>query len=70
MERYLQRYMRPDLLRDAGVDAFVSWAATFGQTVTEMEMAPAGGGHFRQKSRLAKFQNVPEMLRMWQAFAT
>jgi hypothetical protein len=65
----MQRYLRPDLLRDAGVEAFDSWAATFGQTVTEMEMAPAGGGAFRQKTRFAKFQNVPEMLRMWQAFA-
>ncbi|HEY5116330.1 MAG TPA: hypothetical protein VIJ00_12470, partial [Nakamurella sp.] len=65
----MQRFLRPDLLRDAGVDVFDSWAATFGQTVTEMEMAPAGGGNFRQKTRFAKFQNVPEMLRMWQAFA-
>ena len=65
----MQRYLRPDLLRDAGVAEFDSWAATFGQTVTEMEMAPAGGGSFRQKTRFAKFQNVPEMLRMWQSFA-
>ena len=65
----MQRFLRPDLLRDASVDVFDSWAATFGQTVTEMEMAPAGGGNFRQKTRFARFQNVPEMLRMWQAFA-
>ncbi|MBG6214498.1 hypothetical protein RCH23_002269 [Cryobacterium sp. CAN_C3] len=32
-------------------------------------MAPTGGGSFRLKTRFAKFQNVPEMLRMWHVFA-
>ena len=36
----MQRYLRPDLLRQAGVEDFDAWAATFGQTVTEIEMAP------------------------------
>ncbi|KRE28263.1 helicase [Agromyces sp. Soil535] len=65
----MQRYLRPDLLEDAGVLAFDAWAATFGKTVTEMEMAPAAGGRFRMKTRFASFQNVPEMLRMWHVFA-
>ncbi len=63
----MQRYLRPDLLAAAGVTSFDGWAATFGSVVTEMEMGPAGG--FRLKSRFARFQNVPEMLRMWQVFA-
>lgn len=63
----MQRYLRPDLLRAAGVEHFDSWAATFGSTVTDIEMGPAGG--FRAKTRFAKFQNVPEMLRMWHVFA-
>ena len=63
----MQRYLRPDLLRAAGVTSFDGWAATFGTQVTEMEMGPAGG--FRLKTRFAKFQNVPEMLRMWHVFA-
>jgi N12 class adenine-specific DNA methylase len=42
---------------------------TFGQTVTEIEMAPTGGGSYRLTTRFARFQNVPEMLRMWQVFA-
>ena len=45
------------------------WAATFGQTVTEIEMAPTGGGNYRINTRFARFQNVPEMLRMWHVFA-
>ncbi|OJX65524.1 MAG: helicase [Micrococcales bacterium 73-13] len=64
----MQRYLRPDLLEEAGVLPFDAWAATFGQTVTEVEMAPAGGGSFRVKTRFAKFQNVPEMLRLWRVF--
>lgn len=65
----MQKYMRPDLLKDAGIGSFDAWAATFGQTVTEMEMAPTGDGNFRLKTRFARFQNVPEMLRMWRVFA-
>ena len=48
---------------------FDSWAATFGQTVSQVELAPEGGNSFRVKSRFARFRNVPEMLRMWHVFA-
>jgi len=65
----MQRYLRPDLLLAAGVEHFDAWAATFGQTVTEMEMAPTGDGNYRLNTRFARFQNVPEMLRMWHVFA-
>ena len=65
----MQRYLRPDLLAEAGVLDFDAWAATFGQTVTEIEMAPSGGGNYRLQTRFARFQNVPEMLRMWHVFA-
>lgn len=63
----MQRYLRPDQLQHAGITAFDSWAATFGETVSALEMGPSGG--FRMKTRFAKFQNVPEMLRMWHVFA-
>jgi N12 class adenine-specific DNA methylase len=65
----MQRYLRPDLLADAGIEVFDSWAATFGQVVTQVELAPEGGDSFRLKSRFARFRNVPEMLRMWHVFA-
>ena len=65
----MQRYLRPDLLEAAGIDVFDSWAATFGQVVTQVELAPEGGDSFRVKSRFARFRNVPEMLRMWHVFA-
>ena len=65
----MQRYLRPDLLENAGIGSFDAWAATFGQTVTQMEMAPTGNNSFRMKTRFAKFSNVPEMLKMWSIFA-
>ena len=64
----MQRYLRPDLLDTAGVGAFDAWAATFGTTVTQMEMSPSGTG-WRLKTRFAQFVNVPELLRMWSTFA-
>ncbi len=65
----MQHYLRPDLLEAAGITDFDSWAATFGQTVTQIEMAPEGGDSFRQKTRFARFTNVPEMLRRWHVSA-
>lgn len=63
----MQKYLRPDILASAGVGSFDAWAATFGETVSEIEMGPAGD--FRMKARFSRFQNVPEMMRMWAAFA-
>lgn len=65
----MQRYLRPDLMEKAGINDFDTWAATFGQVVTEMEMTVAGGDSFKMKERFAKFQNVPELLKMFHTFA-
>ncbi len=65
----MQRYLRPDLLKSAGIHDFNTWAATFGQVVEEMELSVAGGDRFKLKSRFAKFQNVPELLKMFHTFA-
>lgn len=65
----MQRYLRPDLLANATIHHFDQWAATFGERVTALEMAPTGGGSYRIKTRFAHFRNVPDMLRMWQMFA-
>ncbi|MEV0287875.1 helicase-related protein [Kribbella sp. NPDC050820] len=60
----MQRYLRPDLLRDAQIPDFDTWAATFGELVTAVEIAPDASS-WRQKTRFARFRNVPELLRMW-----
>jgi N12 class adenine-specific DNA methylase len=63
----MQRYLRPDLLKAAGVENFDVWGATFGETVTAIEMD--AGGRLKNKSRFARFKNVPEMLRTFHVFA-
>ena len=65
----MQRYLRPDLLDAAGIEVFDTWAATFGQVISQVELAPEGGSSFRMKSRFARFANVPEMLRMFHVAA-
>ncbi len=65
----MQRYLGPELLERAGIHDFDTWAATFGQVVTEMELSVAGGDNFKLKERFAKFQNVPELLKMFHTFA-
>lgn len=64
----MQRFLRPDLLTDAGIDSFDQWAGTFGEVVEEMELKPEGRG-FRQSRRFARFRNVPEFLRMFHTAA-
>ncbi|HEX7480225.1 MAG TPA: hypothetical protein VF331_20665, partial [Polyangiales bacterium] len=64
----MQRYLRPDLLEDAGISGFDQWAATFGETTTAIEVSPDGSG-MRMQTRFAKFRNVPELLLQWRVSA-
>jgi N12 class adenine-specific DNA methylase/SAM-dependent methyltransferase len=61
------RYLRPDLLADAGIEDFDAWVGTFAETTTDVEVAPEGG--IRVKERFARFRNLPEMLEMWRIAA-
>ncbi|WP_353301578.1 hypothetical protein, partial [Kocuria rosea] len=65
----MQRYLGPELLERAGIHDFDTWAATFGQVVSEMDLSVSGGDTFQMKERFAKFQNVPELLKMFHTFA-
>ena len=38
----LQRFMQPDALEERGIQEFDAWAATFGDTRTELELQPSG----------------------------
>ena len=64
----MQRYLRPDLLDAAALTDFDTWAGTFGEVTTDLELSP-DGSRFRLQSRFAKFRNVPELLRMWHVSA-
>ena len=50
----MQRYLQPHTLKAMGLMNFDSWATTFGETVTALEIAPEGKG-YRAKTRFAKF---------------
>src|SRR3954463_1316316 len=64
----MQRYLDPKGLRDRGIEHFDAWAATFGEVVDTMEIAPDGSS-LRPRSRFAKFVNLPELQQMFRAFA-
>jgi N12 class adenine-specific DNA methylase len=64
----LMRQLAPEALRDAGIENFDLWAATFGEIVSELEPDPKGDGyHF--KARFARFFNVPELMKLYGMFA-
>ena len=64
----MQSYLQPERLAAAGVATFDAWAATFGRTVTALELSPDGGS-YRINTRFARFANVPELLTMFRATA-
>ena len=64
----MQRYLRPSLLANAGLQTFDDWASNFGEVVSKAELKPAGNG-YRTKKRFAKFNNVPELMQMYKEFA-
>ena len=64
----MQRYLQYNELCEMGMEQFDSWASTFGETVTAMELAPEGSG-YRIKTRFAKFNNLPELMTMFKEFA-
>lgn len=57
----MQRFIQPNTLAELGLDEFDAWAATFGEAVTGMEIAPDGSG-YRMNTRFAKFVNVAELM--------
>ena len=64
----MQHYAAPDTLAAAGVAHFDAWASNFAAQVTRLELAPEGT-HYRIATRLAKFRNVPDLIRMFSVFA-
>ncbi len=64
----MQKYLDPDGLKKGGIDHFDAWAATFGEVIDTMEIAPDGAG-LRPRSRFARFTNLPELQQMFRQFA-
>jgi N12 class adenine-specific DNA methylase len=64
----MQRYLQMETLRRNSLQHFDSWAGTFGETVTSMELSPDGSG-YRLQSRFARFVNVPELMQQFRQVA-
>lgn len=63
----MQRYLQYDGLKKMHLQHFDSWASTFGETVTAIELNPEGNG-YRSKTRFSKFYNLPELMNMVKQF--
>ena len=64
----IMRYLQYDTLMRMGMGHFDSWAATFGETVTAIELSPEGTG-YRAKTRFARFFNLLELISIFKEAA-
>lgn len=64
----IQRYMQPDVLKQKGIMAFDNWASTFGKVSSSWEL-DSSGVNYKIVSRFDKFNNVPELTKMYSSFA-
>ena len=62
----MQRYLQLSLLREYGLDEFDAWAATYGEIVSQVELAPSGQG-FRTTRSFTRFVNLPELVTLYSA---
>ena len=62
------KYLQYSALKRNDLIHFDSWASTFGETVTAIELSPEGNG-YRAKTRFAKFYNLPELMSMFKEVA-
>ena len=62
------RFLRPDILEDAGIQSFDAWASMFGSIVNQAEVDPSGR-KFRMKERFLKFKNVAQMVEQFRRMA-
>ncbi len=64
----MQRYLQLDTLKEYGFYGFDDWVSTFGETITSLELRPDGNG-FRQRERLSRFYNLPELMNLFKQIA-
>jgi len=64
----MQRYLQPQTLMAYMIDSFDTWAGSFGEAVTALEVAPDGSG-YRMNTRFARFINLPELLAIFRQVA-
>lgn len=64
----MQSYLQRRELKNLNLQFFDAWASVFTETVTGLELAPSGQG-YRTRTRVAKFTNLPELLKLYRSFA-
>ena len=64
----IMRYLQYDTIQKMGLGHFDAWAASFGETVTAIELSPEGTG-YRAKTRFARFYNLPELISLFKEAA-
>ena len=64
----IQRYLQYDELKKNRLEHFDSWASTFGETQSALELSPEGTG-YRVKTRFSKFYNLPELMSLFKEVA-
>lgn len=64
----MQRYLQYNTLLKYNLQHFDSWASTFGETVTAVELVPEGN-KFKIKTSFSRFYNLPELMNMFREVA-
>jgi N12 class adenine-specific DNA methylase len=63
-----QVYLQPNTLKRMGLYEFDAWSASFGESVTGIEMSPDGSG-YRMNTRYCRFVNMPELMSIFRGVA-
>ena len=64
----LQRYLQYDELEEKRLTYFDSWASTFGEAVSTLELNSTGT-KYQMKTSFSKFHNLPELMAMFKEVA-
>ena len=64
----VQVYLQPQTLKKFGIYEFDAWSASYGETVTGIELSPDGGG-YRTNTRYCRFVNLPELMAIFREVA-
>ena len=60
----MQKYLQPKMLKEYGIDQFDSWASTFGDVESTVELAP-NGRTMRTVRAFSRFVNIPELMTLY-----
>lgn len=65
----MMRFLEPDYLIENNIRSFDEWAAMFAHIETNMEVDQSLGQKWKQVTRFSKFNNLPELMKLYQNVA-